>query len=1100
MNEFFGIDMTYIMIALLVILGVALSTVLYVVIRNRVMFLIGVRNIPRRRAQTTLIIVGLMLSTVIIATAFAIGDTVEYSITSTGYNRLYSIDETVEVGSEDGMDIFGDGGGDTGGGLVSALPIAAGQADQYITAFKGIEGVDGALAVVRGPASVQNETKQLTEPVVVVVGVDPAETGGFESDFETVTGERVSPGDLGAGEIFANESAADDLAIDPGDRLSLFVGGEAYDFTVKAVLKDRVLTGSIAGVDDGFLVQRSTAQELFGRPDEVDFIAVSNDGGVRDGMRLSDEVAPRIEALLQGTRLAVEPIKQNTVDDASDISSVFTTIFVVLGLFSIAAGMMLIFLIFVMLAAERKMEMGMVRAVGTKRSHLVQIFMSEGMIYNLGAAAVGTLLGIGVSVIMVGVMERLFADLNLGVEFYVSARSLIVAYSIGVVLTFITVTFSSWRIGNLNIVSAIRDIPEQGLRAERPDFRGLRGMLSLLRWLVFKPRGWKEWLIGPALIGGGALLGLAGYGLFILAGGLYDTSAAGSTVAVILGVFGGAAFVAAAGAVFLGLSRIFQLGAALVVVGIAAILLGFAFDAAAPFGLGFSAATFGLAMVLAQLGLPARPVYTGAGVFLLVAWLLFAGGNTPFDRINNLEGNIDMFFVSGLSMVLAGTFVIVYNADLMLGLLTLSGDLFSRFTPSIRTAVAYPLANKFRTGMTIAMISLVMFALVMMSTMNGNFDRLFLSPEAEGGYDIVAIENPGNPIDDLAETLRTASANVGDGSGGSVDTSAIVGVDKVETANPSISGVRLPGADEWSDYPVVGVSDGFAENNELVFQARARGFESDRAVWRAVASGGNYAVIDTFAVGGDDFDQGFRLENIDPADRTFDPITVQLFNEANGAVQDVQIIGVLNTPSSGIFGGLQTSDELFGELYGRPLLSVHYVRLQDSANANAVAQDIERTLLSRGLQAESIRQIIDDYQAQSRGFLYLIQGFMGIGLFVGIAAVGVIAFRTVVERRQQIGMLRAIGYTRAAIGLSFIVESSFTALLGIVSGIALALLLSYQLMKTDEFIAGGVPNFYIPWVQILAIGGFAFIASLIMTIIPSRQASTIPIAEALRYE
>jgi putative ABC transport system permease protein len=112
----------------------------------------------------------------------------------------------------------------------------------------------------------------------------------------------------------------------------------------------------------------------------------------------------------------------------------------------------------------------------------------------------------------------------------------------------------------------------------------------------------------------------------------------------------------------------------------------------------------------------------------------------------------------------------------------------------------------------------------------------------------------------------------------------------------------------------------------------------------------------------------------------------------------------------------------------------------------------------------------------------------------------VIAFRTVVERRQQIGMLRAIGYTKRAVALSFIMESSFTALLGIVSGITLALLLAYQLMQTDDFIQGGVPSFYIPWLQILAIGGFAFIASLVMTIIPSRQASSIPIAEALRYE
>ena len=36
----------------------------------------------------------------------------------------------------------------------------------------------------------------------------------------------------------------------------------------------------------------------------------------------------------------------------------------------------------------------------------------------------------------------------------------------------------------------------------------------------------------------------------------------------------------------------------------------------------------------------------------------------------------------------------------------------------------------------------------------------------------------------------------------------------------------------------------------------------------------------------------------------------------------------------------------------------------------------------------------------------LLTGFMGLGLIAGIAALGVIAARAVVERRQQIGMPR----------------------------------------------------------------------------------------------
>jgi putative ABC transport system permease protein len=114
--------------------------------------------------------------------------------------------------------------------------------------------------------------------------------------------------------------------------------------------------------------------------------------------------------------------------------------------------------------------------------------------------------------------------------------------------------------------------------------------------------------------------------------------------------------------------------------------------------------------------------------------------------------------------------------------------------------------------------------------------------------------------------------------------------------------------------------------------------------------------------------------------------------------------------------------------------------------------------------------------------------------------VGVIAFRTVVERRQQIGMLRAIGYTRGQVALSFLMESSFVTLMGILSGLGLAILLSYFLMTSDEMTATGFSGFYIPWLEIVAVCAFAYAASLLMTFVPSRQASSIPIAEALRYE
>ena len=81
---------------------------------------------------------------------------------------------------------------------------------------------------------------------------------------------------------------------------------------------------------------------------------------------------------------------------------------------------------------------------------------------------------------------------------------------------------------------------------------------------------------------------------------------------------------------------------------------------------------------------------------------------------------------------------------------------------------------------------------------------------------------------------------------------------------------------------------------------------------------------------------------------------------------------------------------------------------------------------------------------------------------------------------------------------SFLMESSFIALLGILLGVGLGSLLSYNLV---ESIGEDVPGleFTIPWLQIAVIVAIAYAFSLLTTFLPARQASRIYPAEALRY-
>ena len=65
MEEIFGISMDVLMYVFLGAFLITISVVMVLAMRNRIILKLGLRNIPRRRGQTVLIIIGVMLSTVI---------------------------------------------------------------------------------------------------------------------------------------------------------------------------------------------------------------------------------------------------------------------------------------------------------------------------------------------------------------------------------------------------------------------------------------------------------------------------------------------------------------------------------------------------------------------------------------------------------------------------------------------------------------------------------------------------------------------------------------------------------------------------------------------------------------------------------------------------------------------------------------------------------------------------------------------------------------------------------------------------------------------------------------------------------------------------
>jgi cell division protein FtsX len=359
-----------------------------------------------------------------------------------------------------------------------------------------------------------------------------------------------------------------------------------------------------------------------------------------------------------------------------------------------------------------------------------------------------------------------------------------------------------------------------------------------------------------------------------------------------------------------------------------------------------------------------RAAFSFIGISLLIFWALPYSA-LDFLNLPDFSAGPEMFVLSGVMMVAGAVWTIVYNSDLLLGLVTRLLSPFSSLLPVVRTAIAYPMHSKFRTGLTIAMFALVLFMLVFMSVFVNIINQAIREEELTGGdnYDIEVAVSQANPIPNLRSAIDAA--------------------------------------------PELNLAD-FTEIKR----------------------------------------QGSQSE----------------FGDAYGS-----------------------------ERYG--------IRLAAGVDAQETAQALESTFLEHGLETIIIEEEIQAAMSIMNTMFGLLQAFMALGLVVGSASIGIISTRSVVERRQQIGVLRAIGYRSWMIQWSFLLEASFVALLGILIGIGLGLILAYNFFN-DELGAGagGEFSFAIPWATLGLIVVIAYVMSMLTTYLPSWQAARIYPAEALRYE
>ena len=960
-------------------LGMVVALLLLVALlalKNKTMFKVGVRNLTRRPKSAAIVFAALLISTAIISGSLVASDSLNYAVVRATYDALGNVDEIVTMNGQP----FN----------VSVYEKLA--ADPYVA-----NNTKGLSASLYGQVpSVDDVTSGITSTQVTLVGLNFSADAQF-GEFSLLNNTRTNASDLSGGEALINNKLAQDLNAHEGDKLTIYYGGnessfKAYAFTVKYIAKDE--GKALYGLNKNIFVTLEAAQVVFQNEGQINEIRISNLGTAESGVAKSNDVSEFVAHALSDSpeRFDVKAVKQDTLATSQQEGALFSNLLLVLAVLSVAASSTLIVNIFVTLGEERKSELGLARAIGLKRRHLVLLFFFEGTIAALLAAAIGSVLGVGIGACILSVLNMAFNGETLvgtSLVLHYDFLDLVAAFFVGVLIAMLTITLSASKISRLSIAGAIHNTEQSTNKSQRP--------------------------IGTILVG-----------IAMLACSLaaYATSKD------------------------------------IIVVRVVAPILAIA----------------GLALIVQQAA-TRRLAQTISGALLIT----YAAYNAVANPANFGDVTSTLVFAALGALLLIGTLLVVLvNASIWLhGVAKLLGR-FAGVQSSLRLAIAYSLQKRSQFRMTVIIVSVVIFLVVLTSVTAAVYQ-----PDIEkqtGGYDIrVTTTTP------LANLTMLQVQSLMPGLSGTapvalLNESEISYYDGLFTTN--VTGMTIN--DQQPNYQVsgkgaiYGVDANFSKHSQYSFQDTLTGFNSSQDVWNAL-NNPRYVVVDS------NYFYGANATQVKAGD-------VVSVATTNGTARKI-VAGVLDEIYlHGIFMSKQEMLQYFPAIAGDTLF---LIKSENGMKPIDLSYDLKKGYKIAGINAFLIRDELLQMMRQTQFLFQLTATGLGLGLIIGMASVGVITSRSAIERRQEIGIMRAIGFTRGRVEKSLILEVILAITLAVLVGLSTGLAVSGAIyLSLNQSVKA---PFTIPIAQLALVFAAVYLAAIICTITPVRKASKMSPAEAIRY-
>jgi putative ABC transport system permease protein len=312
----------------------------------------------------------------------------------------------------------------------------------------GVRAVSASLnTTINLPADFvdQDPTRPDRLTVVNLIGVVPEDARSVRS-YPIVAGRYLEASDSTSAVI--TQTLADAFSVGVGDTFSLPSSIGVTELTVVGLLP-----GTITNTTEEVLVNLPQAQSMLGKAANVNLISVNMESFASEARHA--EVQKNIEAAL-GEHYRVGTLM--TGDELFASLEIGRTALSLFGALALFMGAFIIFNTFRTVVAERRRDIGLLRALGATRRTVITTILAEGMLQGL----IGSGLGLGLGYLMaVGVLKMAqgpisqFINMNLGAP-VISPALVIVSVLLGVGVTVLAGILPAWNASRITPLEALR--------------------------------------------------------------------------------------------------------------------------------------------------------------------------------------------------------------------------------------------------------------------------------------------------------------------------------------------------------------------------------------------------------------------------------------------------------------------------------------------------------------------------------------------------------------------------------------------------------------------------------------------------------------------